>query len=749
MQVSTLWKQHVERHEASGLNDLRRQSILQLGMVMLVMAWLIMLGSIGYGGEPQGLLVAGLLLAGAVGIIFLRREHFHLALGLFIASSLAAVVVQSWLFPESSGQYFLPLVVVACGMLFSSGWSVFVVATLCALACLTVDRFQGVEWFDYNRVLLPIFLTYITAITTWLGSRQMHMALAWTQNSYVQANDLLTQLRDERMHLASTLKMLDEAYYRITRLNHALIEARSVAETARRLKAEFAANISHELRTPLNLIIGFSETMANAPETYRNVTWSPILRGDVDQIYRSSRHLSALIDDILDLSALEAQQLGLTLQEGSIAGVVQEAADVVRDLYRAKRLYLNLDVPPDLPRLRMDITRIRQVLLNLLSNAIRFTREGGVTIEASLVGSDIQISVIDTGIGIAAADMNRVFEEFGQVDGALNRVQEGTGLGVPLSKRLIELHGGRLWLESKPGSGTTFYFAIPVTSDSWRPPANIDSSQLNARPQAHTTSGRDALVVVEPDPLLLRTIRRHMSGYDVIEIKNGDEIAKVIEDYQPVALLMDSQDVAGKVEEPAWALAAPATMPIITVSIPGSVKSARALGVPNYLIKPVSREQLLDAIDELGRTIQTILIVDDDPRLVELLSRMLQSGGLDYRLLKAHSGSEALDLMRQHKPDLVLLDMVMPALGGIDVLHTMKQDTALVGIPVIIISAQPPEDAGPDIGLFLHVTRPAKTSITEVLGCLKALIEGLPRPEPTRPEASAELPVVQADLPVS
>jgi hypothetical protein len=359
MQVSTLWKQHVEQHEASGLNDLRRQSILQIGMVMLVMAWLIMLGSIGYGGQPQGLMVALLLFTGAIGIIFLRREHFHIALTLFIATSLAAIVVQSWLFPESAGQYFLPLVVVACGMLFSSGWSVFVVATLCSAACLLVDEMQGLDWFDYNRVVLPIFLTYITAITTWLGSRQMHLALAWTQNSYTQANDLLTQLRDERRHLASTLKMLDEAYYRITRLNHALIEARSVAETARRLKAEFAANISHELRTPLNLIIGFSETMANAPETYRNVTWSPVLRGDVDQIYRSSRHLSALIDDILDLSALEAQQLGLTLQEGSIGDVVEEAAAVVRDLYRAKRLYLNLEIAPDLPRLRMDITRVR------------------------------------------------------------------------------------------------------------------------------------------------------------------------------------------------------------------------------------------------------------------------------------------------------------------------------------------------------------------------------------------------------
>jgi signal transduction histidine kinase len=154
----------------------------------------------------------------------------------------------------------------------------------------------------------------------------------------VRANELLNELRNERMQRESTLKMLEEAYYRITKLNQALIEARSAAETARRLKAEFAANISHELRTPLNLIIGFSETMANAPETYRKVTWSPTLRGDVEQIYRSSRHLSALIDDILDLSALEAQQLGLTMDEARLEEVIEDAIAVFRNLYQAKKL---------------------------------------------------------------------------------------------------------------------------------------------------------------------------------------------------------------------------------------------------------------------------------------------------------------------------------------------------------------------------------------------------------------------------
>ncbi len=749
MQVNSLWQQHIAKHEASGLNDLRRQSILDIGIVMLLLAWVIMLGSIGYQGQLEGLWVALCLLLGAVGIVALRQRHFHIALVLFIAASLGAIVFQKYFFPDSASQFYFPVVGVAASLLFASSWSVFVVATFASLACIGVARYQGADWLDYSEIVLPVFLNYLTAVAAWLAARQMHIALAWTQNSYTEASDLLNQLRDERLRLASTLKMLEEAYYRITRLNQALIEARSAAETARRLKAEFAANVSHELRTPLNLIIGFSETMANAPETYKNVTWSPTLRGDVEQIYRSSRHLSSLIDDILDLSALEAQQLGLAVEETSLAEVVEEAAAVVRDLYRAKRLYLKIETAPDLPRLRMDGTRIRQVLLNLLTNAIRFTREGGVTITARLVGEAIQIAVADTGIGIAAQDVAKVFEVFGQVDGAISRAHEGTGLGVPLSKRLVELHGGRLWLESQPGRGTTFYFTLPL-----QPAFKMDRRHLPAQPPVPPPTYRDALLVVEPDPLLLRTLRRQLSAYAVIEVDPGVDLTRLIDQHQPVAVLMDTQSWPALPDQPEWITGLPDDLPLITLSLPGSLKSARALGIANYLIKPVAREQLLDAITALNRAIRTILITDDDPQLVDLLSRMLQSFGPGYTLLKAHSGEEALAGLRRQPVDLLLLDLVMPGLGGMGVLKVMKEDQALAGIPVIVISAQNPDEAGPQLGLFLQATRPAKTSLTESFNSLRVLLEGLPRPAPRRlpaspPAALPALPTVPADLPVS
>ncbi|MBI5035244.1 MAG: HAMP domain-containing histidine kinase [Chloroflexi bacterium] len=191
--------------------------------------------------------------------------------------------------PDSPAQFYFPVVIVVASLLVSN-LQVFGVATMAAIACWLIALVQGANWNDQQQVVMPISLIYLTAFSAWLGSRQVHLTLLWLQNSYTRARNLLDQLRDERASLAHTLKMLEDAYDRIAKMNYALIEAQSVAEDARRIKAEFAANVSHELRTPINIITGFSETMANAPETYVGVTWVPALRSDIEQIYQSSRH---------------------------------------------------------------------------------------------------------------------------------------------------------------------------------------------------------------------------------------------------------------------------------------------------------------------------------------------------------------------------------------------------------------------------------------------------------------------------
>lgn len=728
--------------------------ILEIAGAVLVVGWLLVLAAIGFGGRPGHLWTALIVFAGSVGSFWLRRVRLRASLYWLIGACIAAVACEKWLFPASPAQYYFPVVVVMASLLVSS-LGVFAIATAAALACLAVTRLQGVSWLDGSQVATPLLLIYLTAFAAWLSSRQIHMALGCMQSSYTQARQLLEEVRDRRMTLARTNKALEEAYARIERMNYALIEARSAAEEARRIKAEFAANVSHELRTPLNIILGFSETMANAPETYRGAVWPPALRGDVEQIYQSSRHLSSLIDDILDLSALDARRFGLTVEEVDVARVIEEAVGVVASLFRAKDLYLRVDVTPDLPRVRIDAVRIRQVLINLLTNASRFTRTGGVTITARPVAWEIQIAVADTGVGIAPQDVVRVFEDFGQVDGSLARRHEGTGLGVPLSKRLVELHGGRMWLESRPGEGATFYFTLPIHSPVPHPGA-----------PAHAPvppSYRKAVLVAGPDPLVLRTIRRHMSAYDVIEVPAPEALPGLVERHRPVALIVDqscycartvpsslqggtpvrsSHGPAGHVtlavtrrevlcshtpdSVEAWLAGLPADLPVIEVAFPGYLRAAQALGIESVLVKPATREQLLTAIRRLERPIRDVLIVDDDPSLVELFARMLRSAPEEYHPVKAFGGAEALSRLRQQPVDLILLDIVMPEVDGLAVLREVKADPALAQIPVIVVSAQYPEPGSASSRLFIQLARPQEAAISETLSLLTALVAALP-----------------------
>ncbi len=723
MQASGFWRRFVGTVESSDLDDLRRDMILGISAAVLLIGWLALLSAIGYEGPVEYLPAAFILLAGSAGTFWLRPTHYRAALYVLMATMLGAIMCFKWFAPDSLAQYYFPVAIVVSSLLISSA-RVFVLATIAALACAIVAHVRGASWFDQQQIITPLVLIYLTAFAAWLSSRQVNMALEWLHTSYRKAETLVEELRDERLALARTLKTLEEAYVRIEKMNYALIEARSMAEEARRLKAEFAANVSHEMRTPLNIIIGFSETMANAPETYAGVAWSSVLRGDVEQIYQNARHLSSLIDDILDLSALDVHRLGLMVEEASIQEVIEQAVAVVRDFYRAKDLYLAVRADPGLPRLRMDSTRIRQVLINLLTNASRFTSVGGVTITARLTGEEIEVAVTDTGVGIAPQHVARVFEDFGQVDGSTSRRHEGTGLGVPLSKRLVELHGGRMWLESRLGRGSTFYFTLPVPVQ-----LDADPGQAALAAPGRAMTYRKAMLAVEPDALLLRTIRRHLGGYDVIEVGDRADLPALIDRHQPIALVIDQPDGqdASLVQE--WTTTAPRDLPVIAISLPGSLRAAQTLGIQSFLVKPVLREQLLNAIAAIadsGPPVQTVLLVDDDPQQVELVGRMLQSAGEGYHPLKALGGEEALVRLRCEPVDLVLLDLMMPEVSGLMVLRAMKSDPALAHIPVIVISGQYTETISSPGRLSLNLVRAQTASIAETLNCLQALAGALP-----------------------
>lgn len=735
MQADNFLKRWIDIPESADLDDTRRDVIVEIAVVLFAIGWLMAL--IAYGGQLIYLWVAFILEAGALISFLTRHDHLRIAVYWMIGALVGTIALLKWIAPESPAQFYFPVVIVVASLLVSN-LQVFGVATIAALACWVIALTHGTDWNDQQQVMMPILLIYLTAFGAWLGSRQVHLTLLWLQNSYTRARDLLDQLRDERASLAHTLKMLEDAYDRIAKMNYALIEAQSVAEDARRIKAEFAANVSHELRTPINIITGFSETMANAPETYTGVTWSPALRSDVEQIYHSSRHLASLIDDVLDLSALDAHKLGLNLGDVDIRSVIEDAVTMFGNLYRAKNLYLDMEIEPNLPVLRIDAVRIRQVLINLLTNASRFTAIGGVTIKAEMVNEVVRVEVADTGIGIAAENAHKVFEDFGQVDGSAARAHEGTGLGVPLSKRIVELHGGQMWFESQVGVGTRFYFTLPTASP------NIARTERLGIHRERSQSYRPVLLVVEPDPLVLRLLQRHLVAFDIITMKHSDDLDKLVDEHQPIAVLMDAHTPAPS--RATWQASVPRNLPILSVALPGSLQSAQALGIANFLLKPVSREDLLEAIAALNRPVHHVLVVDNEPQLVELFSRMLQSAGEIYHPIKAFGGQEALERLPSQPVDLVLLDLLMPEIDGLAVLRAMKENPAWSQIPVIVISAQYPESTQTESGLDLRLMRASSGSVTETLNLVQILAAALP------PVLSESAPVSQPGpsvLPVS
>ncbi|MCL6431568.1 MAG: hypothetical protein K6V36_12035, partial [Anaerolineae bacterium] len=274
------------------LAELRQRTLVHLAAAALLFGWLAAIRAfhtyrVGY------LAVTAVLVVGPLSALQLRRRNLLAACYLLILSCIAATALETWLFPSGMGRHYYPVVVVASGLVVSHS-GLFAVAAVAALVNVAVSRWQGIGLWDVERVVNPTLFIFLTAAAAYLGSRQLQVALGWTETSYNRALEMLTELRERRATLARTAKALEEAYRRIERMNYALIDARAAAEDARRLKAEFAANISHELRTPLSLIIGFSETMANAPETYGDFRWPPSLRADVEQIYRASCHLSSL-----------------------------------------------------------------------------------------------------------------------------------------------------------------------------------------------------------------------------------------------------------------------------------------------------------------------------------------------------------------------------------------------------------------------------------------------------------------------
>ena len=585
----------------------------------------------------------------------------------------------------------------------------------------------------------------ISACVSWVVVRSLESALKLSWETEQQTDQMLMEARDRQADLSSVLKSLELTTALLEQTNRKLYIAHRQAEEAQRLKEQFAANVSHELRTPLNLILGFSEMLYMSPDVYGDMQWPPTLRRDIYQIYRSSRHLLEMVDDILDLSRFELSGFTLNKEPTDIAALLKGVMDITTGLFRDRPVKLVLEVEPNLPALDIDRTRIRQVVLNLLSNARHFTEQGQVLIRAQRKEGDIVISVSDTGSGIPPEKISRIFEEFYQVDNSMRRTHDGAGLGLAISQRFVQAHEGRIWVESVEGKGSTFFFGLPIPDVGI--PTLYPKETQSLSPAWE--SDRPRVAVIDPDPAVAALVRRHVTHCDVMQ---ADTFAQLSDQAitRPVELII--QNITPINDDmhplpPPEELGELQALPIVRCSLPSKTWLANELAVSACLNKPITDAQLLREINRVG-SVTTVLVVDDDRGFCQLMERMLSAAPQHFVVWHAYDGAEGMQMMQARRPDLVLLDLIMPNVDGFEMLSRKSRIPELAQIPVIVLSVtSAAEDALLRKGSRLTVDRVGGLKLPEILRCLSGLTDALAaKQDSEKPQfAQDEQKIVSAD----
>ena len=476
------------------------------------------------------------------------------------------------------------------------------------------------------------------------------------------------------------------------RMEQQLREAKEAAESASRVKSAFLANMSHELRTPLNAIIGYSEILAEDAADEGNTA----MVADLDKIQSAGKHLLGLINDILDLSKIEAGRMDVYLEQVFLSRMVDEVKTIVSPMMAKNENVLVIDCPIDIGSLRTDMTKLKQSLLNLLSNAAKFTKNGQVTLRLSREtladgSGSVRFDVSDNGIGMSEEQMSRLFQAFTQADSSTTRNFGGTGLGLTITKHFAAMLGGTISVKSTPGEGSTFTIELPVEAKA--APAALPVAEVTD-PGAPAAPGAITVLVVDDDPAVHEVLAATLGkeGYVLRHARDGIEALNIMRKDPPDIVTLDV--MMPKID--GWSVlgimkSEPALehIPVIMLTIVDDRNLGYSLGASEYMTKPIDRRRLIALVHKFapGAEEGVVLVVDDDPEVRALVGAAIEDVGL--HAAEASNGREALEWLGAHpRPALVLLDLMMPVMDGLEFLERVRANTDFAELPIVVLTAK-------------------------------------------------------------
>jgi len=499
-------------------------------------------------------------------------------------------------------------------------------------------------------------------------------------NQYLEATT--EELQEQTEELQEQSEELQNQTEALQEQNLELEHQRKHVEEANRMKSEFLSNMSHELRTPLNSILALSRVLIMQSKEKLNDEENNYL----EIVERNGKQLLSLINDILDLSKIESGKMDIHPEFTSIAYILNIIKENMQSLADEKSLVINLQIPENLPKAETDENRLHQAILNIVSNAVKFTKIGSVDISVKNDQENIFIEVKDTGIGISAKHLPYIFNEFRQVDGSTSRQFEGTGLGLAIASKMIKILGGNIKVESKLGEGSVFRISLPIIwQDKSEFPQDLKLKDIITKKESNT------ILVVDDDQEIIKNISKYLeeSGYKTINATTGKEALKLAAEIQPFAITLDV--LMPKMD--GWEIlqglkSKPNTkdIPIIIVSISDDKETGFALGADGYIQKPVNKQILLSEIYKLKKTPDLVMIIDDNKIDLEQMSEHLKAERINTIL--AGSGKECIELLKKQIPNVLVLDLLMPEVDGFMVLENIRKNPKLRELPVIIVTAK-------------------------------------------------------------